>query len=222
MSSEEIPSNIGERAAPELYGMFFNYALIGSLTIQVYHYYQSFPKDRTSTKVIVYLLFVLGLAQTTIMSYFAYTMFGSGYGNLAVFDKSALEWFPVCILGSLIAGIVQGFHAHRLYTFSGSKIAGGTVALLALLQVGSGIWQGIINKLVTDRSNLTKNQICVTIWLVSTALCGVVIAGSMTFYLQRRRPIVLSHRMNGALTRIIRYRVETGAITARRPACIPG
>ncbi|KAJ7139242.1 hypothetical protein C8R44DRAFT_302150 [Mycena epipterygia] len=214
MSSQEIPSNIGERTAPELYGMFFNYALMGSLTVQVYHYYQSFPKDRTSTKAIVYLLFVLELAQTTIMSYFAYTIFGSGYGNLVVFDKSALEWFPVCVLGSLIAGIVQGFYAHRLYIFSGSRIAGGIVALLALVQVGSGIGQGIISKLVTNRSNLTKNPICVTIWLASTALCDLVIAGSMTFYLQRRRPMVLSHRLDDTLTRLVRYTIETGVITA--------
>ncbi|KAJ7139085.1 hypothetical protein C8R44DRAFT_763872 [Mycena epipterygia] len=212
--SSEIPPNVGQRTAPELYGMLFNFGLMGSLAVQVYHYYQSFPKDRISTKAIVYVVFVLELAQTTIMSYFAYTIFGSGYGNLGVFDKSALEWFPVCILGSLIAGIVQAFYAYRLHTFSGSKFAGGAVALLALLQVGSGIGQGVISKLATDRSKLSGKPICVTIWLVSSALCDLMIAGWMTFYLKRRRPMIMSQQLNDFITRLVRYTVETGAITA--------
>ncbi|KAJ7500069.1 hypothetical protein FB451DRAFT_1119217 [Mycena latifolia] len=204
--SFEIPPDIGRRTAPELYGMFFNYGLMGSLLVQVYHYYGSFPKDRTITKVIVYGLFVLELVQTGIMSYFAYTIFGSGYGNLEVFDKSALEWFPVCILGSLIAGIVQLFYAYRLHVFSGSK------SRLALLQISSGIAQGVISKLTIDRSNLTERPICVTIWLLSSALCDIVIAGSMSYYLRRSQ--LISPRLKDAITRMVRYTVETGAITA--------
>jgi len=192
--------------------MLFNYGLMGSLIVQVYHYYTSFPKDSTATKAIVYTLFLLELTQTGIMSYFAYTIFGSGYGNLVVFDKSALEWFPVCILGSLIAGIVQLFYAHRLYIFSSSKIAGGIISLLALLQIGSGIGQGIISKLVTDRSNLATKPICVTIWLLSSAVCDLTIAIAMTYYLKRRQ--VLSTHINQAITRLVRYTVETGSITA--------
>ncbi|KAJ7448363.1 hypothetical protein FB451DRAFT_1567285 [Mycena latifolia] len=210
--SFEIPPDIGTRTAPELFGMFFNYGLMGSLLVQVYQYYGSFPKDRTTTKAIVYTLFLLELVQTGIMSYFAYTIFGSGYGNTAVFDKSALEWFPVCILGSLIAGIVQLFYAYRLQIFSGSGIAGGAVALLAVLQIGSGIGQGVISKLATDRSNLSGKPICVTISLLSSALCDVVIAGSMTYYLKRGR--LISARLKDAITRLVRYTVETGAITA--------
>ncbi|KAJ7660354.1 hypothetical protein DFH06DRAFT_1044088 [Mycena polygramma] len=207
-----IPPNVGERTTPELFGMLFNYGLMGSLLVQVYHYYLAFPKDRTSTKAIVYTLFVLELTQTGIMSYFAYTIFGAGYGNLDVFDKSALEWFPVCILGSIIAGIVQLFYGYRLHAFSGSRIAGGIVTLLALLQIGSGIGQGVISKELVDRSGLTARPICVTIWLVSTALCDVCIAGFMTFYLKRGQ--IMSSQMKTTIAKIVRYTVETGAITA--------
>ncbi|KAJ6514771.1 hypothetical protein DFH09DRAFT_1373931 [Mycena vulgaris] len=180
--SSEIPPNIGERTAPELFGMLFNFGLMGSLLVQ---YYGSFPKDRKITKAIVYSVFVLELAQTGIMSYFAYTIFGAGYGDLSVFDKSELEWFPVCILGSLIAGIVQLYYAYRLHLFSNSKITTGIVTVLAVLQIGSGIGQGIISKLVTDRSNLSGKPICVTTWLLSSALCDLVIAASMSFYLKQ-------------------------------------
>lgn len=65
----------------------------------------------------------------------SYTIFGSGYGNIDVFDRSALEWFPVCILGSIIAGIVQLFYAYRLSVFSGSRIAGGIVTLVCAVSL---------------------------------------------------------------------------------------
>ncbi|KAJ7746164.1 hypothetical protein DFH07DRAFT_1063048 [Mycena maculata] len=203
-----IPNGVGARTASELYGMFFNYGLMGSLVVQVYHYYGSFPMDRALTKTIVYVLFALELTQTGIMSYFAYTIFGSGYGNISVFNKSALEWFPVCIL----AGSVQLYYAHRLYSFSGSKIAGGVVTFLAVLQICSGIAQGVISKLVVNRSDLASKPICVTIWLASSALCDVLIAGSMSFYL--RQASVISSRMRNTISRLVRYSVETGAITA--------
>ncbi|KIK65657.1 hypothetical protein GYMLUDRAFT_240157 [Collybiopsis luxurians FD-317 M1] len=222
MSSFNIPPNVGHRTAPELYGMLFNFGLMGSLIVQVYQYYTSFPGDPRTTKGVVYSIFLLELIQTGIMSYFAYTIFGSGYGNLVIFDKSALEWFPVCILGSLIAGTVQIFYAHRVYTFSRSKIIGGIIVLsshnhpdvskLALLQIGSGIGQGVISKLVTDRSNLATKPICVTIWLLSSAICDLTIASCMTFYLKRRR--FLSVHTNKVVTKLVRYTIETGAITA--------
>ncbi|KAJ7610425.1 hypothetical protein FB45DRAFT_1121482 [Roridomyces roridus] len=207
-----LPPHVGGMTAPELYGMLFNYGLMGSLIVQVYNYYLTFPKDPVVTKALVYSIFLLEFTQTGIMSYFAYTIFGSGYGNIAVFDRSALEWFPVCVLGSLIAGIVQLFYTYRLDRFSGSKIIGGGIALLALLQIGSGIGQGVISKLVTSRANLSTKPICVTIWLASSALCDILIACTMAFYLHRG--ISMAPRLRNFLTRTVRYTIETGAITA--------
>ncbi|KAJ6557653.1 hypothetical protein B0H19DRAFT_946412, partial [Mycena capillaripes] len=200
----------------QLFGILFNYGLMGSLLVQVYNYYGAFPKDRASTKAIVYTLFILELAQTGIMSYFAYTIFGSGYGNLDVFDRSALEWFPVCILGSIIAGIVQLFYAYRLHAFSGSRIAGGIVTLLALVQIGSGIGQGVI-----IQRCLLSTEMPPQIWLVSTALCDLLIAvvawndlHGHLILVQLKRGHVISTRMKNTVAKIVRYTVETGAITA--------
>ncbi|KAJ7698279.1 hypothetical protein B0H17DRAFT_1006783 [Mycena rosella] len=204
--SSEIPPNIGQRTAPELFGMLFNYGLMGSLLVQVYHYYGSFPKDRTVTKAIVYSLFLLELTQTGIMSYFAYTIFGSGYGNLEVFDKSALEWFPVCILGSLIAGIVQLFYAYRLQVFSGSRIAGGAIALVSAPSSSNYATSHIqISVAASPASNRIGH------W-PGSAICDIAIAASMTFYLKRRR--IRSTHLKDIIARLVRYTVETGAITA--------
>ncbi|KAJ7093283.1 hypothetical protein B0H15DRAFT_831903 [Mycena belliarum] len=210
----EIPPDIGRRTSPELFGMFFNYGLMGSLLVQVYQYYVAFPRDRALIKAIVYTVFVLELAQTAIMSYFAYTIFGAGYGNTVVFGASALEWFPVCVLGALIAGTVQLFYAHRLQRFSGSRRVAGAVALLALVQVGSGIGQGVISKLAQNRANLSMKPVCVSIWLASSALCDLAIAGSMAFYLKRGSATLTSPRLKDLVTRLVRYSVETGAVTA--------
>lgn len=38
-----------------------------------------------------------------------------------------VDWFSVCVLGSIIPGIVEAFYGHRLYLFSRSKLAAGVV-----------------------------------------------------------------------------------------------
>ncbi|KAJ7602534.1 hypothetical protein FB45DRAFT_966219 [Roridomyces roridus] len=211
-AAEPIPPNVGDRITPELFGMFFNWGLMGSLLVQVYNYYCAFPKDRMVTKSVVYSVFVLELAETGIMTYFAYVIFGAGYGDLAVFDKSALEWVPVVLLPTVIAAIVQSFYAQRLYSFSGSKLAGGFVLVLVLLQFSAGIAQGVISKLAVDRTNLTRRPGALIVWLASTAACDITISLAMTYYLNRSP--VMSPRMKSAVARVVRYTLETGGLTA--------
>ncbi|KAF7351478.1 hypothetical protein MSAN_01580000 [Mycena sanguinolenta] len=236
-SRPAIPSTRREprssTTAPELFGMLFNYGLMGSLLVQVSEIsikYQTFPKDRMSTKAIVYTLLILEISQMGIMSYFAYTIFGSGYGNLDMFDRSALEWFPVCILGSIIAGIVQLFYCPRLRAFSGSWIAGGIVTFLALVQIGSGIGQGVISKRLVDRSKLTGKPITVTVGAILRLEEGCrtdLAVGLMTLYVSLaelnsrnesyditmllKRSQAKSVQMRNTIAKLVRY---TGAITA--------
>ncbi|KAL0957032.1 hypothetical protein HGRIS_003133 [Hohenbuehelia grisea] len=205
---------IGASTGPQLFGFFLNFTLMGALVVQTYHYYVSFPRDRAHIKAIVYSLFVLEMVQTVLMAYSAYKIFGSGYGDLDAFNEIQVDWFSVCILGAIIPGTVQAFYAHRLYMFSGSKIAGGIVLLLAAMATVCGIVQGVFSKLTVFNSELTAKPTLVIIWMVSGVLCDVIIAGTMIYYLQAKRRRTLSPRIRDAVTRIVRYTVETGAITA--------
>ncbi|KAJ3737769.1 hypothetical protein DFJ43DRAFT_1148915 [Lentinula guzmanii] len=224
-----ISANVGQRTTPEA-SIFTTYLLVHTTRVnppafwdvfQLWahgfalssnNYYVHFPNDRSITRLTVCVLFILELSQTIIMSYFAYTIFGSGYGNLIVFDSSAIEWVPVCILGSLVAGIVQLTYAQRVHVSSQSMILTGMVVFLALLQTSSGIAQGVISKIVKNRSDLAAKPVCVTIWLLSSAVCDTLIAGIMAYNLKKK--LALSVKTNAAITRLVRFTVGTGAITA--------
>ncbi|KAJ7660408.1 hypothetical protein DFH06DRAFT_1130294 [Mycena polygramma] len=236
-SHPPIPPNIGERTAPETSLLNFPSAaayLDGILAL--WHVVQLRPNGFVACPSIPLLPrlpagsddhemhrvygFRGGNRANGDHELFAYTIFGPGYGNLDVFDKSELERFPVCILGSLVAGIVQLFYVYRVLGFSGSRIIGGAVTLLALLQICSGIAQGVISKLATERSHLEGKPINVTIWLTSSALCDLAIAGVMAFYVcssrrnlriswlnhhspvQLKRTSVISTRMKNMIARI--------------------
>ncbi|KAJ7616464.1 hypothetical protein FB45DRAFT_229560 [Roridomyces roridus] len=124
-----VPSDIGRLTTPRLLGMFINSGLMGSLIIQVYYYFCTFPNDRSIAKATVYAVFCLELVQTGLMAYSAYCDFGLGDGNLVMYRKDLQSWMTptILLITGLIIAIVQIFYAFRLYSFSGSRIACGTI-----------------------------------------------------------------------------------------------
>lgn len=206
--------DIGRRTGPQLFGFLLNYMLMGALAVQVYHYYVSFPDDRRRVKTIVYTIFALEIVQTILMGYSSYRIFGSGYGDLDALDEIQVDWFSVCILGSTIPGMVEAFYASRLYRFSGSKLAAGVIYFLAFTQTVAGIVQGAFSYLTQHNSQLTSKPYVVILWMCAGVSCDILIAVFMSYYLKRRQSEVLSRKMNNTITQIVRYTVETGAITA--------
>lgn len=205
---------IAASTGPQLFGFLLNYMLMGMLAVQVYYYYISFPRDHFRIKVIVYTVSTLQLAQTILMGYSAYRIFGVGYGDLDALDENQVDWFDVCVLGSIIPSCVEAFYAIRLYSFSKSKLASSIISFLAFVQAVCGIVQAVFSKLTAVNSKLTEKPIVVIIWMVSGVLCDILIVVSMTYYLKKRQPPTLTPRMKNAITRILRYTVETGALTA--------
>ncbi|KAJ7607693.1 hypothetical protein FB45DRAFT_393689 [Roridomyces roridus] len=204
-----IPPDIADLTAPDLVGMMLNSALMGSLSVQVFHYYCAFPNDRLIAKSVVYTVFILELLHTTLMGCSSDGVFGSGYGHFPN-APSWTTWVSATILTALIAAIVQIFYAARLYIFSGSKIVTGMVILLALLQCAAATAKASTFKLTGNHPAQGPDPYIV--WLAGSAMCDVIIAGAMTFYLSRTAPV--SNRMKNRLSTLIRATLGTGALTA--------
>ncbi|KAJ6493036.1 hypothetical protein C8R45DRAFT_825063, partial [Mycena sanguinolenta] len=82
-------------------GTVIDWALLGTLVVQVYIYYLAFPKDRRSSKLVVAFVVVAECLQTLADSRDSIRMFGTGWGNPQVLDDIGWAWFSVPILGSL-------------------------------------------------------------------------------------------------------------------------
>ncbi|KAJ7243156.1 hypothetical protein B0H12DRAFT_1023167, partial [Mycena haematopus] len=82
-------------------GTVINWALLGTLSVQVYIYYLAFPKDLRVSKIVVGFVAVAEILQTLGDSRDTIRMFGAGWGNQEILNEVGWAWFSVPILGSL-------------------------------------------------------------------------------------------------------------------------
>ncbi|KAH8079086.1 hypothetical protein BXZ70DRAFT_1051023 [Cristinia sonorae] len=208
-----IPPIIAELTGPLLLGHLFNWGLFGILTVQVYLYYIAFPSDRPSSKHLVLFTFILETLQTILSTRDAFRNFGSGWGDMRDLDAVGWLWFSVPVLGSIISCVGQMFYAWRILILSDQYWISGSVAALSLLQFCMGIYSGARAHTIGVFSKVQVLTYRTTIvWLGGTALCDIIIAASMLFYLSKAKTGF--ERSTVLMTRFIRITVETGLICA--------
>ncbi|KAK7466059.1 hypothetical protein VKT23_004783 [Stygiomarasmius scandens] len=199
---------------PRLLGFAWNWGLLGALTVQVYVYYISFPRDRIIFKTLVYVLYLLEWAQTFCATYDAVHWFGYGWGNREALDQIYTEFLDIPIFTSTIGAAVQIFFGWRIFTLSHSKILYGFIILMALLQFAGAVVTGYYIRINPTESNnnpgLPKS---VGVRLGTSAAVDIVIAGCMTYFLVKNRN-EFSIRTNAVITKLVRLTIETGTITA--------
>ncbi|KAF7354104.1 hypothetical protein MVEN_01097800 [Mycena venus] len=91
---------------PAVVGYFLNWGLLGTLTLQLYLYYQAFPKDRSFTKCLVFGVYAIVLVQTMLVTRDAVTTFVYRFDDPCALANRAnlgFEWFslPVMCPGGL-------------------------------------------------------------------------------------------------------------------------
>ncbi|KAJ7241395.1 hypothetical protein C8J57DRAFT_1084993, partial [Mycena rebaudengoi] len=92
--------------------------LFGVLTVQFYFYHLSFPRDPKSVKCLVYIVYLLELAATTMNFIDVHHWFAAGYGNLFFLDDIYLSAIDQPMMGSFLAAIAQCFYCYRLWTLN--------------------------------------------------------------------------------------------------------
>ncbi|KAF9011947.1 hypothetical protein BDQ17DRAFT_1345157 [Cyathus striatus] len=198
-------------AVPLLAGYMLNWGLHGALSVQYYDYYITYPEDRFFTKCIVHGIYLLETAQSTLTTYDAFKTFGSG--DLSTLSNLALSGLTGAVFGSLIACIGQLYYAYRISVFSKSKIIPCCTILISFLQLAAGIMTGVLVTKEKDVSNLSRvTYYSATAWTGFSAICDILIAASMTYYLMKQETGFNATRR--LIRRIVRLTIETGIITA--------
>ncbi|KAH8079081.1 hypothetical protein BXZ70DRAFT_1050981 [Cristinia sonorae] len=208
-----IPPIIAQLTGPLLLGHFFNWGLFGALTVQTYIYYIAFPNDRRLSKWIVGFTYVIELLQTVLSTRDAFRNFGTGWGNMIELDEVGWLWFSVPVLSSVISCLSQIFYAWRIWILSEQYWISIIVTLLSLAQFGTGIYSGAMAHIIGVFSKVQASLFkTTTVWLGGTALCDIIIAASMMYYLHKSKT---GFKQTGALlSKFIRVTVETGLICA--------
>ncbi|CAL1710457.1 unnamed protein product [Somion occarium] len=208
-----IPPNVGQLTGPLLLGHLFNWGLFGALAVQTYIYYIAFPNDRLLPKSIVGFTFITELLQTLLATRDAFRDFGTGWGNMEELDSVGLLWLSVPVLGSIMCFTTQAFFAWRVWILSKNKRIVGIIMVLALTSFVVGLYSGAFTVIIGKFSEVQKRAYRTTcVWLGGTALCDMIIAGSMIFYLHRTRTGF--HMSPTILSKFIRLTIETGLTCA--------
>ncbi|PBK86520.1 hypothetical protein ARMGADRAFT_529581 [Armillaria gallica] len=205
---------IEQLSGPVIVGYLLHWGLFGTLSVQLYLYYLAFPNDRKFIKYLVYGTYIVELVQTILLTHDAFAMFGYGFGDLDALTDVHLYWFFVPIMSAVTACVGHVFYAYRIFILSNSQsvpafvICTCSISSVAAIITGVYFFQaGNITKL-----NNRKVSIAVGIWRGGSALCDIVIAICMTYYLMRSNTGF--RRTQIMVTKLIRLTVETGLVTA--------
>ncbi|KAJ7778690.1 hypothetical protein DFH07DRAFT_950698 [Mycena maculata] len=206
---------VGQLTIPLFVGTVMNWALLGTLAVQVYLYFLAFPKDRLILKLLVAFVVVAEFLQTLGDSHDTIRVFGAGWGDFELLDEVGWAWFSVPILGSLIASVGQIFFAWRIYIIGDKTLfLPSAIALVTAVQQGAGIWSGVQICEAGRFSRLDFSTLRTpVVWLAATALSDLMIVAGTVFYVLKARQPGFRHT-RAILSRIIKVTVETGLLCA--------
>ncbi|SJL07013.1 uncharacterized protein ARMOST_10356 [Armillaria ostoyae] len=205
---------IAELAGPFIVGFLLNWGLFGTLSVQLYLYYLAFPDDRRFTKYLVYGIYVIEFLQTMLVAHDMFAMYGYGFGDIDALTKTNFNWLTVPIMSAVAACVGQVFYAYRIFVVSKSRIIPIFVICISLTSSVAAIITGVTSLQVGDltKMNNRKTYITAGIWCGASALCDILIAICMTYYLMRRTTNFRRTRI--LVTKIICLTIETGSVTA--------
>ncbi|KAJ7669125.1 hypothetical protein B0H17DRAFT_1209687 [Mycena rosella] len=201
-------------SGPLLIADLLHWGLFGTLSVQVYLYYQAFPNDKLSTKSLVYLVYALELVETILITHDSFSAFGYGFGDLLAITKVDYDWLSIPVMSGVVAFIGQAFYAWRIYLLSKSWVISALIVITALTSSVGAFFTGAF---VLEAGNLAllntrKVSVAAGVWCGASALSDVIIAVCMTYYLSKRDT---GYRQTHVLiSRIIRLTIETGSLTA--------
>jgi hypothetical protein len=64
-------------------------------------YYLAFPKDRLSTKCLVYGVYALEVVETILVTHDSFAAFGYGFGDISALTRIDFNWLSIPIMSGL-------------------------------------------------------------------------------------------------------------------------
>ncbi|SJL13635.1 uncharacterized protein ARMOST_17082 [Armillaria ostoyae] len=218
VSSEDIPKHEGVGPCAmfvQLYIYFDRYPKSAELSLSTTSP-NLFARDNIWLKVFVIVLFALDVLNSIFVLMWVYKLLIDNFGNLVAFTKA--DWTATTdpLLAGIMAGMVQGFFAWKIWVLTKNYYYVGVIVICALTSSAGGIATSIIGFLVinsVDWSELrNKLDAPSLVWLIPAALGDLIIAVVITMCLQRAKGSI--RRTNRILNRIIRLTMQNGLLTA--------
>ncbi|KAF7325183.1 hypothetical protein MKEN_00562400 [Mycena kentingensis (nom. inval.)] len=200
------------RRRPMLIGVFLSTIFYGVMSVQMFVYYQTYKRDIPWIRYFVLYLFPAESAGLFFQLGIVYEPLILRYGQ-----PRALIFSPLLLPGDAISIVlvstpIQIFTAWRIRVITGSRILLAFLSLFAVVSFAGGLGVTVFAATRNQYRQFQSFSGVVAMWLASSAVCDILIAGILTYSLTRRKTGFTA--VDGQINRIIRLTVQTGAITA--------
>ncbi|KAH9916811.1 uncharacterized protein B0H18DRAFT_60302 [Fomitopsis serialis] len=204
-------------AGPQLLGAFFNWDLLGVITLQCYSYYDNFKTNRLSLKCLVLSVLIFEWVQTGLITADEMRIYVYDHGNVISVLAFHSTWFSVTIMSGLISAVVQMFFAWRVFKLSRSRVLGGSMAAFIVALAVSQMVACMIARSKAKAEGIASAlhgqlRTAIIVWLTGAVAVDVLIAVCMTYLLLRSKTGIAS--TDALINRMVRLVVETGTLTA--------
>ncbi|KAJ7123132.1 hypothetical protein C8R44DRAFT_785360 [Mycena epipterygia] len=216
MAPVVIPGiNVPLLTGPLVLGYMWSYCLYGMLLVQVYMYSEAFAKDRRGIKIIVWSMFTFETVFTIFTTIAAWNAYGPGWGDTDTLLIIDWAWEPLPALNGVLAAMAQSFYIWRIYSLTRKLWLPIIIACIMLTQLTMAFYYGIVVSIEgrgVDKLFALSPE--VTVWLVGSAACDILITLSLVFILSRQRRTAGFQRTTSVINKLIRFSVETGSVTS--------
>ncbi|KAK0474445.1 hypothetical protein IW261DRAFT_1650132 [Armillaria novae-zelandiae] len=224
---------IEKLSVPLIVSYLLHWGLFGALSVQLYLYYLAFPNDKKFTKYLVYGIYIIEFVQTVLFTHDAFAEFGYSFGDIEALIAMNFNWLTVFIMNAIdtLACIGQVFYAYRIFILSKSRIVPLFIICVSLTSSVTAMIAGAYSfpkDSITDL-NTRKMSIVIGIWCGASALCDIIIAICMTYYMSLLPVTILINtytilelmhsntsfrRTQILVSNLIRLTIKTGTMTA--------
>ncbi|KAH7922814.1 hypothetical protein BV22DRAFT_1037068 [Leucogyrophana mollusca] len=195
-------------------GLIVSLGMYGVALGQYGFYTRSFPHDRKALKLMVLLVFIMDTLHTYGAISYQWALLVWCHHSPSSACMSVLPWeiLMASVISFCLTFAVQSFYAHRVWIISGrNKLITSAVLLTAFVQLVLGLiclGNAISTKSVA--ALYTSVFTCGTS-AVASALCDLLITGSIFFYLHPKRSGV--RRSGSAIQQLTNVTVNMGLFT---------
>ncbi|KAK0212189.1 hypothetical protein DFS33DRAFT_1279793 [Desarmillaria ectypa] len=205
-----MPSSIVEIYAPLMVGAFMTSVLYGVTVTQMYIYYRTSQKDPRWMRLFVLYLLLAETTNTILDVGIVFEPLILRYGSEIPSIRSPLLLHPDGVMTVLISTPVQMFMAWRIRIIAQSRIAALVIAVFSFTAMAGGIWTTVSVSLQPNYQQFANFRAAPITWLVSSAVTDILVSSFLVYSLSKKR----NNFSNDVITRLIRYNVQTGTVTA--------
>ncbi|KAF8232772.1 hypothetical protein L208DRAFT_1396836 [Tricholoma matsutake] len=199
-----------------LLGASFAYGLTGCLCLQCASYFKLYSEDRYMIKILVTVVLVLDLTHTSFICASLFHYFLTHFG-----DRDMIGQIPWSIAFTVVVTAIQTFIAHCFFAHRILKasrgnwyITGPIICLAFGRLLAASVSTAEMLRVHTYSAFIQKYPGWIfTLGLSLSSGTEIIITGWQLYFLRNLRGLTGSNLMIQAIDLLIRYTLETGALT---------